>query len=276
MKSIASRENAAYKAIAKLVASGAERRRSGVSVLDGAHLLGAFLDAGRAPEEVMVNAAGLADAEIAALVERSAPARVTLFSEALFKSLSTVDSPTGVIALVRTPRGGEVQVRAPLVLLLEDIQDPGNVGTLLRSAAAAGAGHVLLSARCAFAWSPKVLRAAMGAHFALNIVEGADLAAFLARYQGTSVALAGRGEASLYDLDMTKPIAIVVGNEGAGLSPALLEAATMRASIPMPGRVESLNAATAGSICLFEAVRQRGKSAKGFGTQMNADRGERG
>ena len=262
MKSVASRENAVYKAIAKLVASGAERRRSGVSVLDGAHLLGAFLDSGRVPEEVLLNAAGLADAEIARLAERSSPARITLFSDALFKSLSTVDSPTGVIALVRTPQGKAVPADATLVLLLEDTQDPGNVGTLLRSAAAAGAGHVLLSGRCAFAWSPKVLRAAMGAHFALNIVEGADLAAFLDLYRGTSVALAAQGGVPLYDLDMTKPVAILVGNEGAGLSEPLLAAATVRASIPMPGRVESLNAATAGSICLFEAVRQREKPGR--------------
>ena len=257
MKSVASRDNAAYKAIARLVANGSERRKSGLSVLDGAHLLVAFLDSGRVPEALMVNAAGLADAQIAALVERAAPARATLFSDALFKSLSTVDSPTGVVALVRTPEGKGVPADATLVLLLEEIQDPGNVGNLLRSAAAAGAGHVLLSPHCAFAWSPKVLRAAMGAHFALNVVEGADLAGFLELYGGTSVALATQGETSLYDLDLEKPIAILIGNEGAGLSGALLDAATVRAHIPMPGRVESLNAATAGSICLFEAVRQR-------------------
>jgi TrmH family RNA methyltransferase len=257
MKSIASRDNAGYKALAKLVASGSQRRQSGVSVLDGAHLLGEFLESGRKPEEIAVNAAGLADGQIAALLARAAPARVTLYSDALFKSLSTVESPSGVIALVRTPEGKGVPADAALVLLLEDIQDPGNVGTLLRSAAAAGAGHVLLSPQCAFAWSPKVLRAAMGAHFSLNIVEGADLAGFLELYGGTSVALAAAGGTSLYDLDMTKPVAILVGNEGAGLTPALLGAATVQARIPMPGRVESLNAATAGSLCLFEAVRQR-------------------
>ena len=262
MKRVASRENAAYKAIAHLVASGSERRRSALSVLDGDHLLGAFLDSGRRPDEVMVNAAGLADTRIAALVERSAPARVTLFSDALFKSLSTVDSPTGVVALVRTPEGKGVPADATLVLLLEDIQDPGNVGNLLRSAAAAGAGHVLLSPHCAFAWSPKVLRAAMGAHFALNVVEGADLAGFLELYGGTSVALAANSEAALYDLDMTKPVAILVGNEGTGLSAGLLSAASVRARIPMPGRAESLNAATAGSICLFEAVRQRARPSR--------------
>jgi RNA methyltransferase, TrmH family len=268
MKSVASRDNAAYKAMAKLVASGSERRRRGESLLDGAHLLAAFLDSGRKPEELMVDAAALADAEIAALVERSAPARVTLLSDALFKSLSTVQSPTGVIARVVTPRGDPVPADASLAILLEDIQDPGNVGTLLRSAAGAGAAHVLLSAHCAFAWSPKVLRAAMGAHFALNVVEGADLGAFLAGYTGASVALASRGQRSLYDLDLKRPSAFIIGNEGAGISSALLAMATVRAHIPMPGRVESLNAATAGSICLFEAVRQRVTPTKSEGLSV--------
>jgi TrmH family RNA methyltransferase len=257
MKTVASRDNAAWKAMARLAASGSQRRRTGMSVLDGAHLLATFLDSGRRPEEVVVNRAGLADREIAALVERSAPARVTLVSDALFNSLSTVDSPTGVIAAVRTPEASRAPPDASLVLLLEDIQDPGNLGTLLRSAAAAGAGHVLLSGKCAFAWSPKVLRAAMGAHFAVNIVEDADLAAYVRDYRGSSVALSARGEASLYDLDLAKPSAFLVGNEGAGLSKGLQGAAKVRARIPMPGPVESLNAATAGSICLFEAVRQR-------------------
>ena len=259
MKAIASRENAAFKAMARLASSSSERRRRGASVLDGAHLLAAFLDSGRKPEEVMVSRTGLADREIAALVERCAPAPVTLVSDALFDALSTVESPTGVIAAVRTPRGAEVPDAASLVVALEDIQDPGNVGTLLRSAAAAGAGHAVLSPRCAFAWSPKVLRAAMGAHFALNIVEGADLASLLARYRGISVALAGDGERSLYELDLRGPVLLVVGNEGAGLSDPILAAAKVRARIPLAAAVESLNAATAGSIALFEAVRQRAR-----------------
>jgi len=257
MKTIASRANAAYKAMARLAASGSERRRSGASVLDGAHLLAAFLDSGRKPDELMLSRAGLADPEIAQLVERSAPARVSVLSDALFDSLSTVASPTGVIAAVKTPQGENVPEDAALVVALDEIQDPGNVGTLLRSAAAAGAGHVLLSAGCAFAWSPKVLRAAMGAHFALNIVEGADLAQFLARYRGNSIALDGRGDRSIYALDLRVPVALVVGNEGAGISQSVARAARIRARIPMAGPVESLNAGTAGSVALFEVLRQR-------------------
>jgi TrmH family RNA methyltransferase len=263
MKSIASRDNAGFKAMARLVASSSARRASGLSVLDGAHLLAACLDAGHEPQAIMVSRAGLDDPEVAALLARAPGARVTLLADALYDSLSTVESPTGVIASVRTPPARPAPADARFALLLEDIQDPGNVGTLLRSAAAAGADHVLLSPRCAFAWSPKVLRAGMGAHFKLNIVEQAGLGEFLSDFAGMSVALAGRGGESLYDLDLAGAVAIVVGNEGAGLSAALLEAARVRARIPMAGAMESLNAAAAGAIALFEVVRQRNVSLPG-------------
>lgn len=258
MKVVASRDNAGYKAMAKLIASAAERRKTGMSVLDGAHLLAAYLDSGARPEEIMVSAAGLQDREISRLLARAKGARITQLSDALFDSLSTVESPTGVISSIRTPSSRAPSIEAKLALLLEDIQDPGNVGTLLRSAAAAGADHVLLSPQCAFAWSPKVVRAAMGAHFSTNIVERADLADFLLRYRGQAVALTADGARSVYETDLSGPTALLVGNEGAGLSASVLGAATVRARIPMPGRIESLNAATAGSIALFEAVRQRG------------------
>lgn len=261
MRAVASRDNATFKSMARLVSSAAERRRSGLTVIDGAHLLAAYLDSGGQPEEVVVSPAGAADAEIGALLARCGAARVATLSDPLFNELSTVETPTGVMASVRTPAGRPAPATAKLVLLLEDIQDPGNVGTLLRTAAAAGAEHVLLSPHCAFAWAPKVLRAAMGAHFALNIVEKADLGAWLGAFRGTSVALAGEARDSIYDLDLTGPLALLVGNEGAGLSAALRGAATRLARIPMPGRMESLNAATAASVALFEALRQRAARA---------------
>ncbi len=257
MKAVASRDNAAFKAMLRLATSASERRKSGLAVLDGTHLLAAFLDSGAAPEDLVVSRAGLDNPEVARLLERAAPARVTLLADALFNALSTVDSPTGVIACVRTPEARPAPATARLALLLEDIQDPGNVGTLLRSASAAGADHVLLSPGCAFAWSPKVLRAAMGAHFAVNVVERTDLGAWLAGFRGQSVALAAQGDKSLYDIDLRKPTALLVGNEGAGLSRPLLEVAAFSARIPMAGPIESLNAATAGSVALFEALRQR-------------------
>ncbi len=262
MKTVSSRDNAAYKAMAKLAASTAERRKRSLTVLDGTHLVGAFLDSRRAVDSLVVSRSGLERAEVAALAARVPDSHVTLVTDALFEAISTVESATGLLAAVPTPRGTPVPNDADLVLLVEDLQDPGNLGTLLRSAAAAGAAHVLLSPGSVFAWSQKVVRSARGAHFALNIVEGADLETWLAAYRGRSVALAGEASRSLYEVGLGAPLAILVGNEGAGLSASLRERATHVARIPMPGRMESLNAGVAGSLCLFEALRQRQSSAE--------------
>jgi TrmH family RNA methyltransferase len=153
--------------------------------------------------------------------------------------------PTGTIADSR------------FALLLEDIQDPGNLGSMLRSAAAAGCDAVFLSTGCADAWSPKVLRAAMGGHFVLNIHERQDLPGVANAFPGTLLAASLQAKRSLYDCDLRGNIAFLVGNEGAGLSAGLLDMATQTVAIPMPGKIESLNAAAATAICLFEAVRQR-------------------
>jgi RNA methyltransferase, TrmH family len=257
MKAITSRDNPVFKAMSRLATSSSARKSEGLSLLEGAHLLGAYLEGGEQPRDLLVTRSALERPEIAALVERSAPARVTLLADALFDSISGVQAPPGVIACVETPAPRKVPPNASLVLALENIQDPGNVGTLLRSAAAADAAHVLLSPRCAFAWSPKVLRAGMGAHFSVNIVEGADIESFIGTYRGTTIALTVDGESSIYELDLREPVMFVVGNEGSGLSEPLKAAAGKHGRIPMPGRMESLNAGIAGSLCLFEAVRQR-------------------
>jgi TrmH family RNA methyltransferase len=138
----------------------------------------------------------------------------------------------------------------------ENIQDPGNLGSMLRSAAAAGCDAVFMSGGCADAWSPRVLRAAMGGHFVLTLHEHADLLGVSSRFPGTIFAASLSASVSLYDSRLSGKLAFAIGNEGAGLSDALLSQ-SVPVTIPMPGKVESLNAATAAAICLFEAVRQR-------------------
>ena len=154
----------------------------------------------------------------------------------------------------------EVHLEIPqgqFCVLLEAIQDPGNLGAMLRTAAAAGVDAVYLSKGCAEVWSPKALRAGMGAQFALALHEHADLT-LIARELKSLIATSLDAQQSLYDLDLSGPVAFVFGNEGAGLSPALLDTATHQVKIPMPGKVESLNVAAAAAVCLFECVRQRG------------------
>jgi len=144
------------------------------------------------------------------------------------------------------------------------VQDPGNVGAMLRTAAAAGVEQVLLSKHCAFAWAPKVLRAGQGAHFLTTIVEDVDLVGWARRFRrdGRVLAAVASGGTDLYASAIASRVAIVIGNEGAGLSAELLAEADARVTIPMPGGAESLNAAAAAAVVLFECVRQRRQPAR--------------
>lgn len=254
MKSIISRDNPTFKQLKKLAESARERRKSGQALLDGVHLIEAGFAAGVTPQQLVVAEGAEADPEIAALMARMPAHHVLVLSGALFGELSPVDTPTGVLALIEIPRPAP-PAHPDFCLMLEDIQDPGNLGAILRSAAAAGVQVAWLSAGCADAWSPRVLRGGMGAHFVLPIVERADLPAIAATFTGQSLA-ACLGGTSLYRLDLRGPVAFMVGNEGAGLSDGLIATASQRFTIPMPGKIESLNAAAAASICLFERVRQ--------------------
>ncbi|HRH72077.1 MAG TPA: RNA methyltransferase, partial [Zoogloea sp.] len=148
----------------------------------------------------------------------------------------------------------------PLVdtcVVLDGVQDPGNLGTILRTAAAVGVEEVLLTPGCAQAWSPRVLRAAMGAHFGLRLREGCDVAPALAGFPGAILAADLRDAVELYDMDLRPPVAWLFGSEGQGLSPAVATLATRRVLIPMPGGMESLNVGVAAGVCLFEQLRQR-------------------
>ena len=147
------------------------------------------------------------------------------------------------------------------------------MGTILRTAAAAGVEQVLLSKHCAFAWSPKVLRAGQGAHFLTTVVEDVDLAAWAVafRAQGGHVAatVADHGS-NLYSTPLPWPLANAVGSEGAGLSASLIDRADARITIPMPGGTESLNAAAAAAVVLFEAVRRGAEAPR----RLQQDRGQ--
>ena len=257
MKIIQSRDNSFFKELTKLSGSSRQRGKVNQTMLDGAHLLAAYLDAGLLPQQVLVNVSAAHDAEIVRLFNRIGNVPVTQLDDKLFAELSELKTPTGILALIDIPQPAASIADSRFALLLEDIQDPGNLGSMLRSAAAAGCDAVFLSQGCADAWSPKVLRAAMGGHFALRIYERQDLPGVAKSFAGTLLATSLQATRSLYDCDLRGNVAFMIGNEGAGLSADLLNLATQKISIPMPGKIESLNAAAATSICLFEAVRQR-------------------
>jgi TrmH family RNA methyltransferase len=263
VKLISSRENALFRHAKALSHSSRERRKAGMALLEGVHLVSSYIAVHGMPQTLVVSESAQERGEIAQLLARAKAADLAVLADALFHEVSTFETPSGILALIAPPRPQAVPDDAPACLLLEDIQDPGNVGSIVRSAAASGVRHVLLSKGCAFAWSPKVLRAGQGAHFLLNIVEEADLVAFLRTYSGQALALTPHAGQTLYDIDMRPATALLIGNEGAGLSAPLLQAADRRVAIPMPGKTESINAAAAAAICLFEMVRQRHATSEG-------------
>ncbi len=252
---IASRTNAHFRAVRSLAASTAERRRSRRTLLDGAHLVAAHL-AHAMPVLIVVSESACAEAEIRQLLERAQNVPRVCFSDTLFAQLSPVQTPTGILAVIDIPQNPEGKPAGSLLVMLDGIQDPGNVGTIIRSAAGAGADAVLLSAQCADPWSPRTLRAAMGAHFALGIHAHCDLERAARAFQGRVIATSGRGGIAPHELVLTGRVALLFGSEGAGLSEPLIKAAHAAVSIPLARGVESLNVGAAAAVVLFERVRQ--------------------
>ncbi|MDR2220590.1 MAG: RNA methyltransferase [Methylobacillus sp.] len=255
MKNIISRDNPTYKQLKKLGESARERRKSGRALLDGVHLIETFLATGRQPELLVVSETGLGHPECALLLKSVPTSLVVVVPDVLFKELSPVETPVGLLAEIAIPSPA-IPENPQFCVLLDDLQDPGNVGTIIRTAAAAGCDALFLSPGCADAWSPRVLRAGMGGHFALTICESADLVAIAKNFSGKIYAMEAAAARGLYQNQLNGQLGFAIGNEGAGLSDALMQACEVIA-IPMPGKMESLNAATAAAVCLFEAVRQR-------------------
>jgi RNA methyltransferase, TrmH family len=252
---VAARTNAHFRTLRALASSAAERRRENRTLLDGAHLVASYLERAL-PRLIAVSDGARGNSEVEALLERARGSEQICFSDALFAQIAPVQTPTGILALIDIPQLPAAGHPGPLIVMLDGVQDPGNVGTIIRSAAAAGADAVLLSAQCADPWSPRTLRAAMGAHFALQIRPHADLVRAAGEFRGRVVAAAGRGGPAPHAIDLTGRIAFAFGAEGTGLGPALAAAAHESVSIPLARGIESLNVAAAAAVLLFERVRQ--------------------
>lgn len=257
MKEISSRDNPRLKQLRKWAAQGRARREAGVLLLDGLHLAQALVEAGGRLEEVVVSESGLRRGEIVDWLERQTAAPVLRVPDALFAELVGTETPSGLLAVGRLAAPATAPRLDVDSILLDGVQDPGNVGTLLRTAAAAGVRQALLGPGCADPWAPKTLRAGQGAQFQLSLHEGRDLADFLAAYRGTGIVTRLDAVQSLYAASLEGPLAWVFGSEGQGVSAPVTAAAKLAVRIPMPGATESLNVAAAAAVCLFEAVRRR-------------------
>lgn len=253
MKQIQSKDNALVRSGMK-VAAGRDKSRI---LLEGVHLCQEWLFRYGQPEAVLVRGSTGDHPDVLRLIADSATANQYQLTDPLFNAISTVPSPQGIMFIAQRPRPAAIGHLASTALWLDRIQDPGNLGTILRTAAAAGLRDVLLSTGCVGAWSPKVLRSAQGAHFALDIHENQDFFDLRPRIgMPVLVSSLGAGARSLYEAALPQSCLWVVGNEGQGVDARILACADECIFIPQSAVVESLNVAVATAIMLFEHRRQ--------------------
>jgi TrmH family RNA methyltransferase len=259
VKRITSRDNPRFKELRQLADSSQARRRAGRTLLDGVHLCEAYLQQVGMPHTCVIGETALAHPEAGAILAlcEAGQASCMVLPDALFGALSQVEHGVDLLFEIDTPKTADMLPLRQSAVLLDNLQDPGNLGSILRSAAAAGIETVYCSPGTAFAWSPKVLRAGMGAHFLLTIAENVDLAALIGSAGVPVIATSSHAEATLYALDLRAPVAWLFGHEGQGVAADLLAQATHRVQIPQPGAIESLNVAASAAVCFFEQVRQR-------------------
>lgn len=250
---VTSRDNPALVRLRKLAADAGGYRKTGSVWVEGDHLLRAALQRGWTPALVVITEAAMQDAALSSLAESAA--RVLVVPVALFKGLSGLESPAQIGAELTLPVSPAMDPNAATVVL-DRLQDAGNVGAILRSAAAFGVRQVLAIKGTAALWSPKVVRAGQGAHFGLRLIEGlaaVDLVALAVPLVATS----SHTEHSLNRVALPSPCAWVMGHEGQGVSAELMARCALTVGIPQPGGEESLNVAAAAAICLYESERQR-------------------
>lgn len=257
MKTIGSRANPVFKSLMRMHQEAGKPGKP--VVLEGVHLCQSWLATGKAPEWVVIDRAVEHNSEIQHLMQASAPDRLVLLEPGLFKSLSDVVTAQGILFVVTLPQSPPALVVNQNCILLDRVQDPGNVGAMLRTAAAAGVSLVYASEQTAALWSPKVLRSAQGAHFALALHERVDLQALMQRLEVPSVATTLQGSTDLYRTELPARCAWIFGNEGQGIRNELSDRASIRVRVPIDATaVESLNVAVCAALCLYEQRRQRG------------------
>jgi RNA methyltransferase, TrmH family len=249
-----SRDNPRVKRWTKLVQDGRLRKKEGRCLVEGPHLVAALLESGLKPLAVLASEPGLKGEQIKSLVEKSGVHPVVL-SEGVFRSIADAESPPGIAAEIAIPQAEEKS--SLQAVFLEGVQDPANVGAIIRSAAAFGVGAVVLDRGCADPWSPKVLRAAMGGHFQLCIRSIAAFEEELKRFEGKLLCTVPKDGRLLADADLTGRLGWLFGAEGKGVSAAAALHAALRVTIPMVPTVESLNVAATAAICLYAAFSVR-------------------
>lgn len=254
---ITSKENKQLKHCAKLVSSKKYRREQGQFVAEGQRLCEDAVRSGLKPLQAFL-VEGMLD-KCGTILEQSE--QVFVITEDLSAKISDTETPQGVFCVFQALDNSETvdTIKWQRVLLLSSLQDPGNIGTIIRSAEAFGIDGLVLSSDCPDLTSPKVLRSTMGGVFRLpiKVVDSMEEAIAALRQQGFAVYATALSEKSvpITELDLSGKTAAVIGNEGNGLTQQVIDACTAQTIIPMAGKAESLNAAIAASIVIWEMCR---------------------
>lgn len=253
VKAVTSRDNPLLVRLRKLAHDGTAYRRLGSVWMEGDHLASAFLKRGGVPLQSVITEPGWDDARLRDLAHQAE--EVVVVPEALMAGLSSLESPSPLGLVVPWQAEAAIRVDAPSVVL-DRLQDAGNVGAVLRSAAAFGFQQVIAMKGTTALWSAKVLRAGMGAHFGLHLVEAAQPSS-LDVLKVPLLATSSHAAHALHEVPLPWPCAWVMGHEGQGVSEALAQQCVQSLRIPQPGGEESLNVAAAAAVCLYESARQR-------------------
>lgn len=263
---ITSASNTKIKQVCAWQTKARERRRDGVFVVEGVRMVQ------EAPSELLREIYLTEDVRerierepdsYAALRERLDGAATELVSEDVFRKMSDTKSPQGILAVVRRPHydlPDMLSAPCPLLMVLEELQDPGNLGTILRTGEGAGITGVIMSRGTVDIYNPKVIRSTMGSIYRVPFCYAEDLGEALHRLREAGIrtyAAHLRGDRSYDSFSYCGPTAFLIGNEGNGLTAETADAADEYLRIPMEGQVESLNAAVASALLMYEAHRQR-------------------
>ena len=248
---ISSRGNQHFKHLKKLNESPRYRHEVQQTILDGMHLIESYAERFGSPDSIALIEGGHID-QIASYLNENT--QVLEFPAGLFSEIAPVISPTGILASINIPHL-EPPKKQNCILLLEDIQDPGNLGSILRSASASGVDLVFLSDHCADLWSPRVLRGGQGAHFHLPCIEKVNFSDITKTFTGKIFATTLSGK-SIFQADLKGPVAFIFGNEGNGIHSETMRLTSHSIHIPMQKGIESLNVSAAVSVCLYEKYRQ--------------------
>ena len=257
MKKISSAQNPLVKKLVQLSKKQSFRNKQNLTIVEGVHLAGEWLKTYGSPD-ICVFLSSSKSIEVKQIVQKCKDLNTEIIEieQEIYAKISPVVEGVGIFFVVKKPEFQSVNFQKDMIIL-EKIQDPGNLGTILRSAVGFGVKQIICSKGTVSAWSPKVLRAGMGAHFKLQIFENQDLSEVISKIETPIFATSLQAEKMIYDEDFTVKTAWIFGNEGSGVSKEVLSKVKKKVIIPQIGEIESLNVAMAATVCLSEQSRQR-------------------